>query len=141
MKVKTFCFSSQHSTKGNFASLIPRPPDVWVFFLHTKRFSSSLLTLAGCTRIYPVLTLRREWLPTPVFLPGESHGQRSLAGYSPWGHKESDTTEQLTLLLSDTLYPESSRPHMLRAQSHKTAPALETLSPVSQAVTYASDSI
>ena len=34
---------------------------------------------------------RRE--PTPVFLPGESHGQRSLAGYSPWGHKESDTTE------------------------------------------------
>ena len=43
---------------------------------------------------------RREWLPSPVFLPGESHGQRSLAGYSPWGHKESDTTEQLTLSLS-----------------------------------------
>ena len=36
---------------------------------------------------------RREWLPTPVFLPGEFHGQRSLAGYSPWGHKESDMTE------------------------------------------------
>ena len=33
--------------------------------------------------------------PTPVFLPGESHGQRSLAGYSPRGHKESDTTERL----------------------------------------------
>ena len=33
--------------------------------------------------------------PTPVLLPGESHGQRGLAGYSPWGHKESDTTEQL----------------------------------------------
>ena len=31
--------------------------------------------------------------PTPVFLPGESHGQRSLVGYSPWDHKESDTTE------------------------------------------------
>ena len=31
--------------------------------------------------------------PTPVFLPGESHGQRSLAGYSPWGHTELDTTE------------------------------------------------
>ena len=30
---------------------------------------------------------RREWQPTPVFLPGESHGQRSLAGYSPCGHK------------------------------------------------------
>ena len=36
---------------------------------------------------------RREWQPTPVFLLGESHGQRSLAGYSPWGHKESDMTE------------------------------------------------
>ena len=36
---------------------------------------------------------RRTWQPTPVFLPGESHGQRSLAGYSPKGHKESDATE------------------------------------------------
>ena len=41
---------------------------------------------------------RRKWLPTPVFLPRESHGQRSLVGYSPWVHKESDTTEGLTLL-------------------------------------------
>ena len=38
----------------------------------------------------------REWLPTPVFLPGESHWQRSLVGYSPWGYEESDMTEQLT---------------------------------------------
>ena len=36
---------------------------------------------------------RRKWQPTPVFLPGESHGQRSLAGYSTWGCKELDTTE------------------------------------------------
>ena len=36
---------------------------------------------------------RTKWQPTPVFLPGESHGQRSLAGYSPWGHKDSDMTE------------------------------------------------
>ena len=42
---------------------------------------------------------RREWLPTPVFLPGEFHGHRSLAGYSPWGLKGSDTTERLTLSL------------------------------------------
>ena len=40
--------------------------------------------------------LRKEWLPTPVFLPGEFHGQRSLAGYSPWGRKESDMTEWLS---------------------------------------------
>ena len=38
---------------------------------------------------------RRAWQPIPVFLPGESHGQRSLAGYSPWGLKELDTTEWL----------------------------------------------
>ena len=36
---------------------------------------------------------RKKWQPTPVFLPGKSHGQRRLAGYSPWGHKESDMTE------------------------------------------------
>ena len=40
---------------------------------------------------------KREQLPTPVFWPGEFHGQRSLAGYSPWGRKGSDTTKQLKL--------------------------------------------
>ena len=40
---------------------------------------------------------RREWQPTPVFLPGEFHGQRSLEDYSPWGQKEPDMTEQLPL--------------------------------------------
>ena len=45
---------------------------------------------------------RREWLLTPVFLPGESHGQRSLVGYCLQGCKESDMVEQLTLLLSFT---------------------------------------
>ena len=46
---------------------------------------------------------RREWLPTPVFLPGEFLGWRSLAGYSPWVHKESYMTEQLTLHLTPWL--------------------------------------
>ena len=45
---------------------------------------------------------RRKWQPTPVFLSGVLHGQRSLADYSPWGHKESNTTEWLTLSLSQT---------------------------------------
>ena len=40
---------------------------------------------------------RRKWQPTPVFLPGESHGRRSLVGYSPRGRKELDATEQLIL--------------------------------------------
>ena len=43
---------------------------------------------------------RREWLPTTIFLPGESHGQRSLVGYGLRGYKVLDMTEQLTLSLS-----------------------------------------
>ena len=41
--------------------------------------------------------LEKEWRPTSVFLPGEFYGQRSLAGYSPWGYKELDMTEWLSL--------------------------------------------
>ena len=41
------------------------------------------------------LQWRRQWHPTPEFMPGKSHGWRSLVGCSPWGRKESDTTEQL----------------------------------------------
>ena len=40
---------------------------------------------------------RRAWLLTPVFLPGEFYGQRNLVGYSPWGPKELDMAEQLTI--------------------------------------------
>ena len=46
---------------------------------------------------------RRKWRPTPVLLPGESHGQRSLTDYNPWGRKGSDTTEGLSLSLSSAL--------------------------------------
>ena len=46
---------------------------------------------------------RRKWQPTPVFLPGKSHGERCLAGYSPWGCKEMDMTKQLSMHASD--YP------------------------------------
>ena len=54
------------------------------------------LPAAQETRVNPwvgKIPWRRAWLPTPVFLPGESHGLRSLAGYSLWGHKELDMTE------------------------------------------------
>ena len=54
----------------------------WCIFLHPFSFNLHM-------------SLERAWLPTPVFLPGESHGQRRLAGYSPCGHKESDITECL----------------------------------------------
>ena len=43
------------------------------------------------------LPWRRAWQPTPIFLPGESHEQRSLVGYNPKGRKESDMTERLTV--------------------------------------------
>ena len=43
---------------------------------------------------------RTSWQPTPVFLPGQFHGQRSLAGYSPCGREESDTTERLSTMLA-----------------------------------------
>ena len=62
---------------------------------------------SACNAVHPrfdpwvgKIPWRREWQPTPVFLPGESHGQKSLAGYSPWGRKESDMAERLTLPFS-----------------------------------------
>jgi len=58
-----------------------------------------------CLHAYPLKTINytliwaglwsRQWRPTPVLLPGKSHGQRSLVGCSPWGREESDTTERL----------------------------------------------
>ena len=53
----------------------------------------------GCSPWVGKILWGREWLPTPIFLPGELHGQRSLMGYSLWGCKESYMTEQLTLSL------------------------------------------
>ena len=55
----------------------------------------TVFILPGST-FYPFpreIPWKRKWQPTPVFLPGKSHGQRGVAGYSLWGHKESDTTE------------------------------------------------
>ncbi|KAB0384662.1 hypothetical protein FD755_006579 [Muntiacus reevesi] len=49
--------------------------------------------------------------PTPVLLPGKSHGQRSLVGYSPWGHKESDMTERLHFHFTFTLIYIKAMPH------------------------------
>ena len=48
---------------------------------------------------------KRKWQPAPVFLPRESHGQRSLEGYSPWGHKESEATERTRTALMRTADP------------------------------------
>ena len=61
-----------------------------------------------------------EWQPTLVFLPGESHGRRSLVGYTPCSCKESDKTERLTLhFTSSRIYKESSRTKMWTKMSPK----------------------
>ena len=57
------------------------------------------MTVSAIKNIFH-LFWRRKWQPTPVFLPGEFYGQRSLAGNSLWSGKESDTTERPTLSLS-----------------------------------------
>ena len=62
--------------------------------------SLSILVSSGCMRSSGIAgwygsSQRRQWHPTPVLLPGKSHGWRSLVGCSPWGRWESDTTERL----------------------------------------------
>ena len=56
---------------------------------------ASQVVLVGVWPRVRKIPWRRKWQPTPVFLPGESHGQRNLVGYSLWGSKEPDTTKRL----------------------------------------------
>ena len=56
---------------------------------------SSIVTKFVELQLFRGLRGRRQWQPTPVLLPGKSHGWRSLVGCSPWGHEESDTTKWL----------------------------------------------
>ena len=78
--VITFPPRSKHLSVFLVMQMIKRLPTMWETWVQS---------LVG------KISQRRKWQPTPVFLPGKFHGQRSLVGYSPWGHKESDTTEQL----------------------------------------------
>ena len=65
---------------------------------HDWRDLTSTVAMFLCNILKCVcINWKRKWQPTLVFLPGKSHGWRSLAGYSPWDHKESDMTEWLTL--------------------------------------------
>ena len=57
-------------------------------------YSVVLVSAIQCESAVSIhISRRRKWQPTPVFLPGKSHGRRSLVGYSRWSHNESDTTE------------------------------------------------
>ncbi|XDA72781.1 hypothetical protein R6Z07F_003059 [Ovis aries] len=61
----------------------------------SKKHKSSRKTSTSALLTMPKPLIEKEWQPTPVLLPGKSHGQRSLVGCSPWGRLESDTTERL----------------------------------------------
>ena len=82
----------------------------WVPYIGRQWTSLVAQTLRSlpATRETPVQSLgqedpwRKKWQPTAVLLPGKSHGWRSLAGYSPWGHKDLDLTEWLNTHFQDT---------------------------------------
>ena len=80
---------SQNFNSNNL-SILPFPGGS-----NNKQFSCNSGDLSSVPGLED-LPWTREWQPTPIFLPGESHGQRSLVDYSPWGLKESDMTERLT---------------------------------------------
>ena len=78
---------------------------------------------AGRTEFNPwvrKILWRRNWQPTPVFLPGKSRGQRSLKGYSPWGLNESDTTKWLHFPIQGTHMCSEARAVFLSSVSHLT---------------------
>ena len=68
---------------------------VFSFFLPVCRLSFHFVCCTGTFKFEQISYGRRRWHPTPVLLPGKSHGRRSLVGCSPWGREESDTTERL----------------------------------------------
>ena len=71
-------------------------PQLIFVYMGVLIFSSVQLYYMFCSFIYHHSEeRRRQWHPTPVLLPGKSHGRRSLVGCSPWGCEESDTTEWL----------------------------------------------
>ena len=85
MEKKNFDTNSKSSkvlkVRASLAQMVTKLPTMWE------------------TQVHPwvkKIPWRRGWQPTPIFLPGEFHGQRSLVGYSAWGCKESDMTERLT---------------------------------------------
>ena len=69
------------------------------FTICSSFFSSLLFCYLNMNIINIRKDWRRKWQPSPVFLPGKFHGQRSLAGYSPRDCKQSDTTEHMTLTI------------------------------------------
>ena len=71
----------------------------YAWILELPRCCSGKESTCKCRRLHPwvgKIPWNRKWQPTPVFLPGKFHGQRSLVSYSPWGCKELEMTERLS---------------------------------------------
>ena len=80
-------------------SYLENPMDrgAWQATVHgiTQNWTQLTFSLSQILKVHLGFIGRRQWHPTPVLLPGKSHGWRSLVGCSPWGREESDKTEQL----------------------------------------------
>ena len=82
-------------------SCLENPMDGRTWWAAVHGIAKSRTWLSGFTlSLFTFMHWRRKWQPTPVLLPGKSHGWKNLVGYSPWGRKESDTTERLHLTSS-----------------------------------------
>ena len=116
-------------TFGGIQYGLSNPWPFWVWFLRGRILQAPLLggsdgKESACSRRRRFnpwvgkIPWRREWLPIPVFLPGEFHGQKSLVGYNPRGCKKSGVTERLTLspLLSSPRSDSSPKPGPAAAQ-------------------------
>ena len=102
-------------TETLFTREIHLKPNITIYFIYiysdyiyrNEDFSQLYKLYKICYVLYPwvgKIAWRRGWNPTPLFFPGAFHGQRSLAGYCPCGHKELDTTEWLTHTHSHICY-------------------------------------
>ena len=103
----TFFFKNNLTLYNTSYILIPKVYLAWLLIFPSKTWKSKSLffpyltfinsheMLIGYKAFVTLHCQRRRWHPTPVLLPGKSHGQRSLVGCSPWGRKESDTAEWL----------------------------------------------
>ena len=100
-KLQSCLWTSRDTARSPAGQLMFQSYSVLQKYLGLPRWLSGEESACQCRRhrrcrFYPwvrKIPWRRAWQPTPVFLPGKSHRQRSLSGYSPWGCKESDTTE------------------------------------------------
>ena len=86
-----------NGTLSGISTSISHP--VIIFDIKKTNYKLSYIIQYSVNYMVGKIPWRRKWHPTPVLLPGKSHGWRSLVGYSPWGHKQSDMTERLHSLI------------------------------------------